>query len=232
MKSNPEVVDSRIFSMRSIRCVFWLQKSAFFSGQKLKHQTFPMKLIWKKTSTGTIMNKHPLNQQIKSSNQILMIRETPLKRKSTKLFRGVFFFPPNPPFFGPHLTTRPPRLAVDLCQVSDSSGLVGDLAEAKVAWNSMAVGDLQLGFGGVQIGWEWGLRFLLVTRWWNFTYFWTFHPDLIGEDEPNFTSIFFKWVGWNHHLVIIGIQIPRSEPLTAVWQLSFYNFSPCAQLCS
>ena len=24
--------------------------------------------------------------------------------------------------------------------------------------------------------------------------------SLFGEDDPNLTSIFFKWVGWNHHL--------------------------------
>ena len=231
MKSNPEVVDSRIFSMRSIRCVFWLQKSAFFFPDK-NWSTKLFRWSWFEKNINRNNNEQT---SIKSANQIIKSNpddqgNTPQKKKHQTFQRC--FFPTQPTFFGPHLTTRPPRLAVDLCQVSDSSGLVGDLAEAKVAWNSMAVGDLQLGFGGVQIGWEWGLRFLLITRWWNFTYFWTFHPDLIGEDEPNFTSIFFKWVGWNHHLVIIGIQIPRSEPLTAVWQLSFYNFSPCAQLCS
>lgn len=102
------------------------------------------------------MNKHLSIHQIKSSNQILMIREVhSLKRKSTKLFRGVFFFHPVT-----HLFWIPP---VDLCQVSDSSGLVGDLAEAKVGTNnSMAGWRFRAWIWLGKNGWEWGLRFLLL----------------------------------------------------------------------
>ena len=31
--------------------------------------------------------------------------------------------------------------------------------------------------------------------WWQLAYFWEFSPRKIGEDEPNLTSIFFRWVG-------------------------------------
>ena len=58
------------------------------------------------------------------------------------------------------------------------------------------------------------------TRWWQLKYVFIFTPNL-GEDEPNLTSIFFKWVETQppnqinlcHHLAVftcqvVGCQVP------------------------
>ena len=37
------------------------------------------------------------------------------------------------------------------------------------------------------------------SRWWQLKYFYIFTP-ILGEDEPNLTSIFFRWVGKKHQL--------------------------------
>ena len=105
MKSNPEVVDSRIFSMRSIRCVFWLQKSAFFFPDK----NWSTKLFRWSWFEKNINRKNNEQTSIKSANQIIKSNpddqgNTPQKKKH-QTFQRCFFFPPNPPFLGP---TWPP----------------------------------------------------------------------------------------------------------------------------
>ena len=69
-------------------------------------------------------------------------------------------------------------------------------------------------------------RAKIESRWWQHKHF--LFSSLFGEDEPILTSIFFKWVGWNHQLGIClkGLRkfpnLKLSEkcppPLTRQWQ--------------
>ena len=43
----------------------------------------------------------------------------------------------------------------------------------------------------------WCFRFgIQKTRWWQLNYFFKNSPRKVGEDEPNFMSMLFRWVGW------------------------------------
>ena len=43
----------------------------------------------------------------------------------------------------------------------------------------------------------WCFRFgIQKTRWWQLNYFFKNSPRKVGEDEPNFMSMVFRWVGW------------------------------------
>ena len=70
-----------------------------------------------------------------------------------------------------------------------------------------------------------------IPGWWQPQIFLEFSPLLFGEDEPILPSIFFKWVGKNHQLHTIFLELHgtklhssslrRGEPRTEFCRLKF-----------
>ena len=109
---------------------------------------------------------------------------------------------------------------LDYMDVSDNSGtpkssiLIGFSIINYPCWGTIVFGNTHI--HPTQLDWPGG--------GFNSNIYSFFHPAKLGEDEPNLTSICFKWVEATNQLGIgkfVILRIPEPEAISIYWKVKF-----------